>query len=198
MNPLPEVIAGLNMANVRARLGRDDAVLITIFRQFLRDFSAWPDRFGEALRQRNTEAMIRLVHTLKGTAANVGAVDVEASALLLENALRNGEIAVEPLLHACEQELQKVLDALRFTLPEEAHTDPQAMTPDEVHQVVGEVGALLQRRRHVPAALQQRLRAALGSSASPEQLEALMGQLAAFEFKKAQQTLNDLQKGKQQ
>ena len=190
---LPVAIDGLDLPQIRLRLGCDDQVLLEILRQFLCDFGSWRESFELEQRMLNADAMLRLVHTLKGTAANVCANQVQATALALETALRQGVVQVAGLALDCDAALQRVLTALRQQLPPEAGLGLNQMAPTHALLVVQEVAALLQRRRHVPHRLQQELRTVLAPLVSTEQLEALLHHLAVFEFKNAQQVLADIQ-----
>lgn len=189
---LPAAIDGLDLQQMRSRLGCEDEILLAILRQFACDFDAWRGQFDLEQQAQNTDAMVRLAHTLKGTAANVCANEVQAAALALETALRQGAGQTAGLVQDCDVALQRVLMALRQHLPSEEAPQSATMPPAQAIQVVQEVAVLLQRRRHVPHSLLQELRAAVAPVASAEQLEALWRQLAAFEFKNAQQTLADI------
>lgn len=190
---LPVAIDGLDLPQIRLRLGCDDQVLLEILRQFLCDFGSWREHFEFEQRRLNTDAMVRLVHTLKGTAANVCADQVQATALALETALRQGGRQVAGLALDCDAALQRVLTALRQQLPSEVGLGLNQTAPTQALLVVQEVAALLQRRRHVSHRLQQELRAVVAPLVSAEQLNALLHHLAAFEFKNAQQVLADIQ-----
>lgn len=190
---LPLMIDGLDLEQMRLRLGGDDEVLQAILRQFLCDFDSWREHFEREQLQLNTDAMLRLVHTLKGTAANVCADQVHAAALALETALRHGEAHQAGLVQDCVTALQRVLNALRQQLPPETGSGSSPMAPAQALLVVQEVAALLQRRRRVPHHLQQELRATVAPLVSAEQLEALFQHISAFEFKNAQQALADIQ-----
>lgn len=190
---LPLMIDGLDLEQMRLRLGGDDEVLLAILRQFLCDFDSWQASFELERRQLNTGAMLRLVHTLKGTAANVCADQVHVAALALETALRQGEGLKAGLVRDCEAALQQVLNALRQQLPPEPGSGSCPIAPDQALLVVQEVAALLHRRRRVPHLLQQELRATVAPLVSVEQLEALFQHMSAFEFKNAQQALTEIQ-----
>lgn len=190
---LPVAIDGLDLPQMRLRLGCDDQVLLEILRQFLCDFGSWWESFEIEQKMLNTDAMMHLVHTLKGTAANVCANQVQATALALETALRQGVGQVAGLALDCDVALQQVLTALRRQLPPEAGPGLNQMAPTQALLVVQEVAALLQRRRHVPHRLQQELRTVVAPFVSTEQFNALLHHLAAFEFKNAQQVLADIQ-----
>ncbi|MYZ54054.1 Hpt domain-containing protein [Malikia spinosa] len=190
---LPVAIDGLDLPQMRLRLGCDDQVLLKILRQFLCDFGSWWESFEIERKMLNTDAMMHLVHTLKGTAANVCANQVQATALALETALRQGVGQVAGLALDCDVALQQVLTALRRQLPPEAGPGLNQMAPTQALLVVQEVAALLQRRRHVPHRLQQELRTVVAPFVSTEQFNALLYHLAAFEFKNAQQVLADIQ-----
>ena len=191
---LPTTIEGLDLSQLRSRLGSRDALLAAILRQFFQDFSHWSEQFLLARQAQDFVVMIRLAHTLKGAAANVSAPQVHEAALMLEMDLKQGK-STEMLIQHCDAALKKLLGVLQEKIPSEKPVALDRLAPEQVSQVIQEASGLLQRRRPLPAPLLQQLRSALNSVASEPQRENLRQQLAAFEFKKAQQTLAEIQQG---
>ncbi len=72
------------------------------------DFAA---RFGDAVRQGDSDTATRLAHTLKGVAGTIGAMDLQAAAFDLEKAVKSGgphEQAFETLLARLEPVLTSI------------------------------------------------------------------------------------------
>ncbi len=80
----------LDAKHLKQRLGLDDALTADILRVFLRDLPGRRKSLAEAVGERRTEAALQLVHTLKGTAANLAATRLSEAASGLEVALREG------------------------------------------------------------------------------------------------------------
>lgn len=76
-----------DLETTRRRLGNDEALLRALLRSFRQFACDWPAEFAAARAQGDHDAGVRLAHTLKGAAANVGAVQVQATAAMLEAAL---------------------------------------------------------------------------------------------------------------
>jgi len=93
-----------NPALYRRLLGR--------FRDSQADF---PSAFRRAQGEADTEAPARLAHTLKGTAGNIGAREIQDRAGELEAACKAGAPAeaIEALLQATQSALDPVIGALR-------------------------------------------------------------------------------------
>lgn len=109
---LPDSIEGLDLPLLRERLGSGDELIALILRQFQSDFTNWPAEFDAALAAQDRATMIRMAHTLKGTALNIAAPRLHTGALQLEMALREGRDEQHALLQDCRQDLQDLLQAL--------------------------------------------------------------------------------------
>lgn len=67
---------------------------------------------GEALAAGDTENARHIVHTLKGTAANLSAHALAEAALALEIAVKNGADTAQPLKDA-QEIMEKTLEAMK-------------------------------------------------------------------------------------
>ncbi len=98
---------------------------VEIYRQLLERFvvgyADMPDRIGERLAQGDREGAHLLAHSLKGLAANLGAMAVSAAAATLEAGLSlapaSGPADAACALGALRTALSQLLDALRLRLP---------------------------------------------------------------------------------
>ncbi len=124
--PLPGVdtAAGLQVA------AGDEVLYRRLLDRFRLDGGRFLDRIREALDANDTGTAQRHAHTLKGTAATLGAGELSAAAAALEQGLREGggEERIRELLQRVRQSLQRVIDGLAGLAPasraESADTEP--------------------------------------------------------------------------
>jgi two-component system sensor histidine kinase/response regulator len=205
---LPAQLEGFELAQTLERLGQDQDLLLLVMRQFLHDFDPdhWASEFDTACRQGQQVTALRLAHTLKGVAANLGAVRLQAAAAALEVELRTQAIPSGADPGRLQQGRNDCLAALRAATavlqaglpapPTEDQTDAlQPVQLTQARQDLAEAEQLLSRNRLLPAPLLARLREHLGSHAAARQLETLREQLGVFDFESALQTLNAMQDG---
>ena len=78
---------------------------------------------------------MRMAHTLKGVAGNIGAKGIQKAAGALEQACKTGadQEQLETLLSMVETALAPVLESLKQIQPEQEQTQasPQAVNPEE-------------------------------------------------------------------
>ncbi|HRI51039.1 MAG TPA: Hpt domain-containing protein [Pseudomonadota bacterium] len=86
----------------------------TLYRQllviFIQTYADTADKLRAVLPARRTEAY-RIVHSLKGAAATIGAEQLETVAAQLETALRGGDSPVAALVRELERTLHAALRA---------------------------------------------------------------------------------------
>ena len=155
--------------------------------RFANDHQADIAEIRGALASGRRDDARRVAHTLKGLAATLGAVEVQAAAAQLEVALRDGAttpLAVAPLIEALEGAHDKLGTALREVLPQVSAPVAKVVDWQVVRFAMGQIEVLLvdddpQALAAVSRAAPQ-LRAALG----PVALE-LEGRVAKFQFEEA-------------
>ncbi len=115
------VIAGLQLMPALRRLGGDQALLQKTLRRF-----AGQQRGGiDVLRVAPADEQNRLLHTLKGLAATIGADLFAAEVATAEQAARRGQLSLTQLDELAAQ-LQRLCDAIDAALPEPAAAVPAA------------------------------------------------------------------------
>ena len=102
-------------------------------------------RLGQALAADDREGARLIVHSLKGVAANVGAVDVRQQAADLEAAIKAGSPPPQltPLIDQLHSTLQTVVGQLQASLPTETQHVREPSDWVVLRQVIDELEALL-------------------------------------------------------
>jgi two-component system, sensor histidine kinase and response regulator len=104
----PQTVAGFDYSAGLARVNGNHELYIKLLCNFYRDYQDSSLYIRQALDNGNTLSARQSCHTLKGVAANLGALNLAHSAARLENALK----------HANPPHLQSFLDALTHALNE--------------------------------------------------------------------------------
>ncbi|RMF77779.1 MAG: response regulator, partial [Nitrospirae bacterium] len=106
--PPPETPA-IDAARLREIAGGDRAFARELLHLFLEDAQGHVAALAEAVARGEAEAVRQVAHTLKGSAANVGAEGVQRAALALERCGREADLAqAEPLLASLRSGLEAV------------------------------------------------------------------------------------------
>lgn len=114
---LPTFLQGLNVKSGLANVVQNKTLYIDLLCRFVDKYSATPQEFVELLEQNRMEEANRLAHTLKGVAANLGAMD-------LSNAARDMELelaahgALGASLTAYIEQLGVLLEAVNVIAPQ--------------------------------------------------------------------------------
>jgi two-component system sensor histidine kinase/response regulator len=143
--PLPAwELPGVDLASgLRRVLGKPE-----LYQRLLRKFAASQKNFSAqlqvALNQGEGEAAERLAHSLKGLAGNLGAVDLQTQAALLETALKDSRAGDElvPLISEVNQSLQALLQAIEQLWPTPDDEPPAAVDPAQLEAVCQQLAGL--------------------------------------------------------
>jgi HPt (histidine-containing phosphotransfer) domain-containing protein len=87
-----ESLKGFNFNNVLNMLDGNQEFLIEILRTFRDDTKSTLTDIEKNLSGNDFEAALKLVHTIKGTAGNLGATELHSVASALEVSLKNGSL----------------------------------------------------------------------------------------------------------
>jgi len=133
---LPQGIAGLDTVLGLANMAGKEGLYMAILRRYVDGQRAVGQQIRRALGRGDRSTAHRLAHALKGVSANIGATWVQAQALALEKAIRDGEPLENLQMRLVELELP--LDSLLQSLdaqlastsgpPPGYHRDLAAMT----------------------------------------------------------------------
>ena len=180
--PVIDVEAGLE------RLMGNRAISLRALARFRLDYRHAGADLRAALASGDMARAQRLAHTLKGAAGMIEAGALSAATLALEQALRGGENAVEPLLLGVDQALSELLHALDGMAPalEDVAAPAMSAIPDSRTRLralldIGDGAAL-----ELVAAARIELAAELGE----REYEVLRAAVLGFDYERALQLLD--------
>lgn len=126
-NTLPSTLAGVDLQRGVARLEGHTEIYLQLLKDFTDHYSSSSEDAAELLRQNENETAQRLFHTIKGTAANLCAHQVQEVATQLEHALAEGK-NIEELLERFTLAWQELRGSIA-TLEERGWFKPIADLP---------------------------------------------------------------------
>jgi len=119
-------VDGLDSADGLRRVGGNHKLYVRLLRQFISQQAGAVAQIRAALTTQDTATALRIAHTLKGVAGNLGVRPVEAAAAAVEKLLRDGsptdaaDSALEPLAAVLDSFLAKLRAALSMGATETA------------------------------------------------------------------------------
>mgnify|MGYP000507023450 CR=1 FL=1 len=185
---LPRSVAGLDVdAGLRRVLGKP-ALYLSMLRKFClaqRDVAA---SCRAALQAGDQETALRILHTLKGVAGNVGAASIQADAGRLEAELRRGASVSDDDFSRLEHDLHALITALSPYLQSAALAEVPGSATMSLDTLTAELATLLSGSSPDALRLLEEQRSVL-LSAFPEHAAALGEAVASFDFDRAEQLL---------
>ncbi|MES2299104.1 MAG: Hpt domain-containing protein [Pseudomonadota bacterium] len=134
-------LPGLDLAAGLARVGGDQAFYFKLLERFLHtqraNVGAVPD---DAVAQRWAQLEQR-AHTLRGSAANIGALALEQAAAALELALRDGGVPATALVETLVAAMRVVFDGIEQHLARQQHGAAQATAAPDAGEVAARAAA---------------------------------------------------------
>ena len=104
-------IAGIDNGRVARLLGQDRAHFLRLLGLFVEEFQCLPQQLQADLDTNDREAAIRRAHTLKGSAGNLGMMDLMRAAATLETALREATADLAAPLAHLRGKLEALIEA---------------------------------------------------------------------------------------
>ena len=134
---LPESLPGIDMRRGLATTMNNPGLYRRLLKRFVDGQSGFAKAFADARSDADSQAAERCAHTLRGTAANIGAVALQQAAGALESLCHGGAApaAIDAALQATLVELGPVLQGLAFLSGVTAEKGVQAVDPEAVRRV---------------------------------------------------------------
>jgi PAS domain S-box-containing protein len=184
-------VPGIDMRQVSRRLGGDRTLFTSLLFRFVREFGGAVTEIRRDLAAENPVGAAHTLHTLRGAAGNIAAVDVMERAHGAENAVRHGPSAeIPPLL----ERLDAALSALDHSV-QRSGLSVVVEAPDVTDEsplVVADVVELIEtlNARNMGAmTLFERLRPSLAGALGKQQLAELSQEIDDLNFTDAAQKL---------
>jgi len=194
----PIEIFGIDAEEGLARVRGNKALYHKLLLGFARDFKRMQSELDTLAVEGRIEAMIPLVHTMKGIAGNIGAKGLQNMLVSLEISLHSGERALEPHLERVAQEARAVLSSIgqRVPKPEQETEGGGSAPPDDaaLRAMAPELKQLLELLEQHDAASREvfkRLSPGL-SRAAPGPARAISLALDQFDLKRGGKLLREL------
>ncbi|WP_435547203.1 response regulator [Desulfobacterium sp. N47] len=113
---LPPGLPGINIKKALDELKLDAAVFKRILAGFLRNNHDTMEKIKDAFKGKEPDRLLRLAHTIKGSSANIGAMELSEAAKKLEDASRDKkpEKIMSELIDKLEAALNQVLESLKI------------------------------------------------------------------------------------
>ncbi|MBF0188244.1 MAG: response regulator, partial [Magnetococcales bacterium] len=129
LNDLPGIDTAAGLATTQG----DETLFRRLLGKFFNSQAGFLDDYRHALASDDREGAIRLAHTLKGVAGNLGARQIQEAAKELEHATVNSKTAesIDPLLEATGEALATVIEGLRPMMTENVSTSEPRQAIDK-------------------------------------------------------------------
>jgi HPt (histidine-containing phosphotransfer) domain-containing protein len=158
----PAEIPGIDIAAGLKQVDGDTELFSTLLRSFLHTFGDTSATLMGYFQSNQTEAVGRLVHSIKGVSGNIGAMVLYRKAVELEKILHEGGEPAGSCLDAFNRELNKVLRSLGELDWGEKTETAEEYDREKVIDLVQEMARLLRksssRVRHPFSSLKKMLR----------------------------------------
>jgi PAS domain S-box-containing protein len=147
--PIPD-ISGLDTAGALDRLAGNRKLYLWVLQSFVEHETTVLDELAAALKSGDAKVALRSIHTIKGSAGNIGATELEALSKNLEKKLRQKQSSeqMDAAFESCAAEFNRLTAALTRSLGEisPADTPRIPLDPDVVTPVLNRLLGYIQGR----------------------------------------------------
>lgn len=187
----PKTLPGLDITKGIERLQGNKSLYFKLLHEFVQDHANDIEKIGRALQEEELEVAQRLIHTFKGVAKSIAAVDLSAVAEDIEGAIKKGKPVKDSLLDTARMMVAEIAESIarlkdpRDEGPGEPCVDGPSADFGEITRLILEMYRLLQKNRIDADKYLSRLKAILihaGLGTLARELEISLGQ---FDFKGA-------------
>ncbi len=109
---LPNSLDGFNLENGLAAVAGNEVLYINLLRKFADRYATINKDISECLQNNDMDTAIRHAHTVRGIAANLGAVALSSAAEGLEKAIKNAPAMTSPLLRTLVVRLTEAVNSI--------------------------------------------------------------------------------------
>jgi HPt (histidine-containing phosphotransfer) domain-containing protein len=187
-------IPGIDTKAALRRTGGNRTRYESLLRKFAQPSAGGVEEIRAALAVGDTETAVRAAHSLKGSAANLGATALAEVAAKAETALTSGQ-AVEPALNSLAVSFEAVVAAIRSALPSEqvvARSAEGSADPAIVVEPLTRLKTLLKNDDGEASDFIIDARPRLSRVLTEEEIDTLSGQVGNFDFAAALNSLSGI------
>ncbi|MBF0287040.1 MAG: response regulator [SAR324 cluster bacterium] len=195
--PLPEKVPGIHVSAGLTRVGGNQKTYLDILKMFQRNQAQTLQEIETSLEHRDIELALRLAHTIKGVAGNIGAMELNEAVKELEAGIKKEEDKIsKTLITSAQTHLQQVLTAIEELLPiseEKESTEIRPVDPAKVEALLRELKGLLEDHDTEALEVLESLQDHLKGSDLAAVLQKLVNCVNEFRFKEAVGHLTNLE-----
>ncbi|MDA3971149.1 MAG: response regulator, partial [Desulfobulbaceae bacterium] len=112
--PMPASLPGIDIVNGLSRVGGNKDLYRGLLKDFYKEYGDAAGKIKESLGKEDKELGVRLAHTVKGVAGNLGAEPLQAAGADLEAAIKDNTLDnIEELLDVFAQNLKTIMNGLQ-------------------------------------------------------------------------------------
>jgi len=121
-NPWLQDLPGLQLADLLKITNGNITLVKKLLTGFSRSFADADERILGNLLKGDMEEALREVHSLKGTAGNIGAKSLSFTAAALEQQIRSGNLSINDLFYDFKTKFRQVMSSVQELIREEQKT----------------------------------------------------------------------------
>jgi len=199
---LPADLPGIDISLGLSHVGGNLKLYKDILEKFVRDFNDSPEKIREALDQSDNSLAQRLAHTVKGVAGNIGAENLQESALVIESKIQEKQFEMidEQIQHLSEAlgEVLKGLEQIAYSEQEDGSGDDSERPKGDMGQLgsfLSELLPLAQKRQAKPAKkLMEQIVTFVWDLSIEKEIDNLKKLIQRYKFKDAVPIIESLEK----
>ncbi len=194
---LPVSLPGINKRIGLRGLKNDEELYGKLLRKFYLQYADIHKNIRKILKEKSDEESRILLHSLKGSAGQIGARELCSASAVLEKAVRENKVGEAQIARFAEK-AGEVLEGLKFVenypdAPETAgSSDAAGPVPPEGEIYLKELSELLKTGDMQALKQADRIQACFYHTGYREICETLAAQVSDFAFEKARQTLDEI------
>jgi len=148
---LAKKLPGIDIQSARERLNLDDDILKSIFSGFLNNNKNTINKIKGIFEKKDSKSLMQVAHSLKGSAANIGAYDLNKAAYELENACNDKTDGLPDysMIEKLETALNQLLESLQLIVSTSGKDHPSIkekhMNPKQLKQMIEQLAGALQK-----------------------------------------------------
>ncbi|MBF0233233.1 MAG: response regulator [Desulfamplus sp.] len=201
---LPESIAGIDLTAGLKQVRGNRTLLLKLLREFQEDYKEISIQIKEMLNQKDFTTAMRMVHTIKGVSASIGAGPLSAAAARMENCLKEQSYdRLDSLYSDFAEEMEPLMLGLSSiarkseALKQENDNAPEENGIDQVDKAVmqpllSELAKLLDAGHSTKSLAAMKNIRQNGGSAMGSSLDAIETLVDDFEYEEALELLQNL------
>ena len=191
---LPDTLPGLDLRSGLIRLGGDSGVLVALLAKFNSSQGGVVSEVRRVLADGSGDEAARILHRLRGTAANLGATEIARLASEAEAAVRDRrDRELDGHLAGLEEAMATVIASSGALTATNAATTSRVIDQGTLAAAEQRLLVLLRNRNLKAIAEFNALRPIIESAKSPQSVQALAAAIDALDFAAAENILVDME-----